>query len=169
MKLVNKFKMAAVAAITAGFTAFGTLAMAQQATPPQTAPPAQQGAAQDFSDADLKQFADASSRLMTVQQEGEKTMMGILQEEKLSVDKFNEMAQAHQQQKLAEVGATPEEMAAFNKAAQRMMELQPAMQKDVEAAIQKDGMTLEKYEQIMMAYQQNPSLQEKVNQLVGKQ
>ena len=166
MNLTNKLKGAAIAALTICCASFGTTAAAQQATPPAQQ---QQATPQDFSDADLKQFADASNRLMAVQQEGEKTMMGILEEEKLSVDKFNEMAQAHQQQKLAEVGATAEEMAAFNKAAQRMMELQPAMQKEVETAIQKDGMTLEKYEQIMLVYQQDPSLQERVNKLMGQQ
>ena len=165
MNLINKLKGAAIAALTIGCASFGTSAMAQQATPPAQQ---QQAAPQDISDADLKQFADASNRLMAVQQEGEKTMMGILEEEKLSVDKFNQMAQAHQQQKLAEVGATAEEMAAFNKAAQRMMELQPAMQKEVETAIQKDGMTLEKYEQIMLVYQQDPSRQERVNTLRGQ-
>jgi hypothetical protein len=165
MNLINKLKGAAFAVLVLGFSTVGTAAIAQQATPE----PAQQGAAAtDFTDADLKQFADASSRLMVLQQEGEKTMMGILQEEKLSVEKFNEMAQAHQQQKLSEVTATPEEMAAFNKAAQRMMELQPTMQKDAETAIQKDGMTLEKYEKIMLAYQQDPSLQERINKLMGQ-
>ncbi|MFD2999693.1 DUF4168 domain-containing protein [Pontibacter toksunensis] len=165
MNFVNKLKGAAIAALILGFSTVGTVATAQQAT----TPPAQQGVQQNFSDADLKQFADASNRLMAVQQEGEKTMLGILQEEKLSIDKFNEMAQAHQQQKLAEVSATPEEMAAFNKAAQRMMEMQPAMQKEVETAIQKDGMTLQKYEQIMMAYRQDPALQERINKMMGQQ
>lgn len=164
MSLLNKLKGAAIAALILGFSTAGTVATAQQTTPP-----VQQGAQQNFSDADLKQFADASSRLMVVQQEGEKTMLGILQEENLSIDKFNEMAQAHQQQKLAEVGATAEEMAAFNKAAQRMVDMQPEMQKEVEAAIQKDGMSLEKYEQIMMVYRQDPALQEKVNQMMGQQ
>ncbi|GAB3826023.1 hypothetical protein GCM10028895_36330 [Pontibacter rugosus] len=158
-----KLKGAALAALIFGATAI-TPALAQQATPPT-----KQGQQQNFTEADLKQFAAANNRLMTIQQEGEKTMMGILQEEKLSIDKFNQMAQAHQQQKLTEVGATPEEMAAFNKAAQRMMELQPAMQKDVETAIQKDGMTLDKYEQIMIAYRQDPALQERVNSMMQKQ
>lgn len=91
----------------------------------QTTPPAQQGQTQqNFTDAELQQFADASARLMAVQQEGEKKMMGILQEENLSIDKFNEMAQAHQQQQLDQVEATTEEKAAFNKAAQRMIEMQ---------------------------------------------
>ena len=164
MSLINKLKGAAIAALILGFSATGTVAVAQQITPP-----AQQGVQQNFSDADLKQFADASNRLMAIQQEGEKKMIAILQEEKLSIDKFNEMAMAHQLQKIDEVQATAEEKAAFNKAAQRMMEMQPAMQKQVEDAIRKDGMSLEKYEQIMMAYRQNPALQEKVNKIMGKE
>ncbi|RDV13842.1 DUF4168 domain-containing protein [Pontibacter diazotrophicus] len=165
MSLFNKLKGAAIAALMLGFSTAGTVAIAQETTPPAQ----QQEAQQNFSDADLQQFADASNRLMLVQQEGEKTMLGILQEENLSIDKFNEMAQAHQQQKLTEVDATAEEMAAFNKAAQRMMDMQPEMQKEVETAIQKDGMTLEKYEQIMMVYRQDPALQERVNQMMGQQ
>lgn len=133
----------------------------------QTTPPAQQGQTQqNFTDAELQQFADASARLMAVQQEGEKKMMGILQEENLSIDKFNEMAQAYQQQQLDQVEATTEEKAAFNKAAQRMIEMQPEMQKNVEAAIQKDGMSLDKYEQIMIAYRQNEALQQRVNEMM---
>lgn len=139
-----------------------TAAFAQQPTPPAQ----QQAPKQNFSDSELKQFADASTRLMTVQKSGEQKMMKILEEEKLGIDKFNEMAQAHQQQKLNEVNATPAEMAAFNKAAQRMMEMQPQMQKEVEQAIQKDGMTLEKYEQMMLAYQQDQALQEKINKMM---
>ncbi|MDX5422672.1 MAG: DUF4168 domain-containing protein [Hymenobacteraceae bacterium] len=161
MKLM-KMKGAAVAAFILGIFSFGNVAVAQQATPPAQ----QQQTQQNFSDNDLKQFAEANTRLMDVQKEGEQEMMKILEEEKLSVNKFNEMAMAHQQQKLNEVQATPEEMAAFNKAAQRMMELQPAMQKSVEEAIRKDGMTLEKYEQIMMAYRQDPALQERVNKMM---
>ncbi|WP_266203760.1 DUF4168 domain-containing protein [Pontibacter kalidii] len=161
MNLKQNLKGAAFAALICGAALAAPAAMAQQ-----TAPPTQQAQPQNFSDADLQQFADASARLMTVQQEGEKAMMGILEEEKLSVDKFNQMAQAHQQQKLSEVEATPEEMAAFNNAAQRMMEMQPALQKDLEAAIQQEGMTLEKFEQIMLAYRQDQAVQQRVDQLM---
>lgn len=128
-----------------------------------------QQAQQSFTDQELKQFADASTRLMDIQRKGEEKMMKILQEEKLDVNKFNEMAQAHQQEKLDEVEATAEEKVAFDKAAKRMMEMQPELQKDVEAAIQKDGMSLDKYEQIMMAYRQDPALQEKLNKMMAQQ
>ncbi|MCX2740417.1 DUF4168 domain-containing protein [Pontibacter anaerobius] len=161
MNFMQKLKGAAFAALILGATLAAPAAVAQETTPqPQQAQP------QNFSDADLQQFADAITRLMVVQQEGEKAMMGILEEEKLSVDKFNQMAQAHQEQKLDEVGATAEEMAAFNSAAQRMMEMQPTLQKDLEAAIQQDGMTLEKYEQIMMAYRQDQGVQQRVDLLM---
>lgn len=165
MKISNKFKGAIAAILTVGFLGASDLAFAQT-TPPQTQ---QQQVKTDFTDKELKQFIEANTRLMSVQQESEKAMLAILNEEKLSIEKFNTMAMAHQQQKLNEVGATAEEMAAFNKAAERMMELQPAMQKQAETAIAKGGMKLELYEQIMLAYQQNPAVQEKINKMMMEQ
>jgi aldehyde:ferredoxin oxidoreductase len=121
---------------------------------------------QEFTDKELKQFADASLRLMNIQRKGEERMLKILKEEKLEISKFNEMAQAHQQERLDEVKATAEEKVAFDKAAKRMIEMQPDLQKDVETAIVKEGMTLDKYEQIMTAYRQDPILQTKLNKLM---
>lgn len=167
MKITHKLKGAFVAMLTVGLLGISEGTFAQATPPTQQATPQQTKS--DFTDAELKQFIDANARLMTIQQEGEKTMLGILEEEKLTVEKFNTMAVAHQQQKLMEVGATAEELAAFNKAAERLMKLQPDMQKNAEAAIVKDGMKIERYEQIMLAYQQNPTVQEKVNKMMAGQ
>lgn len=172
MNILNKhLKGIAVAILVLGACAVTDTATAQKKDnkqevrqPTQQPEPATQAAG--FSDQDLQQFADASARLMLVHQEGEETMMTILEEEKLSVEKFNEMAQAHQQQRLSEVAATPEEMAAFNKAAQRMIEMQPGFQKDLENAIQQDGMTMEKFEQIMLAYRQDQAVQQRIDLLM---
>lgn len=163
MNLTHKLKATAVAGLVVGMVSFGGNAMAQQAAP-QKAPQQQ---TQAISDADIKLFVDASTRLMELQQESEQAMMTILQEEKLSVDKFNTLAQAHQQQKLAEAEGTAEEKAAFNKAIARMMEMQPEIEKNMATAIQKDGMSMERYEQIMMAYQQDPAVQAKIQKLMG--
>ncbi|WP_299705854.1 DUF4168 domain-containing protein [uncultured Pontibacter sp.] len=163
MNLIHKLKATTVAGLVIGMVAFGGNAEAQQATP-QKAPQQQ---TQAISDADIKLFVDASTRLMDLQQQSEQAMMTILEEEKLSVDKFNELAQAHQQQKLAEAEGTAEEKAAFNKSIQRMMEMQPEIEKNMQTAIQKDGMTMERYEQIMMAYQQDPAVQAKIQKMMG--
>ncbi|NDK56458.1 DUF4168 domain-containing protein [Pontibacter fetidus] len=169
----NKLKGLAVAVLIVGAGTVTNTAFAQkkkQQTPP-VQPKTEQITPQTtptsaFTDADLKQFAQANGRLMVVQKEGEKAMLAILAEEKLSVEKFTEMAKAHQQQKINEVKATPEEFAAFNKSAQRMMALQPTMEQDMEKAIVKDGLTVEKYEQIMLAFKQDPAVQAKVQQLM---
>lgn len=168
--LNNKLKGFAVAILIVGAGTITNTAFAQkkQQTPPQPVQPKteQTTPTTNITDADLKQFADANNRLMVIQKDGEKAMLAILAEEKLSVEKFSEMAKAHQQQKMTEVKATAEEFAAFNRSAQRMMELQPTMEQDMEKAIVKDGLTVERYEQIMLAFKQDPAMQAKVQQLM---
>jgi len=158
----KKLKGLVVAILAVGATTITNAAFAQQPVQPKT----QQTTPAAFTDAEIKQFADANNRLMVIQQEGEKAMLAILTEEKLSVEKFSEMAKAHQEQKINEVKATAEEHAAFNRSAQRMMEMQPAMEQNMQAAIVKDGLTVEKYEQIMLALKQDPALQARVQKLM---
>ncbi len=108
-------------------TGVSPVVFAQQVTPQQTPAQGNTGAqpqTQDFSDAELKQFVQAGAKAAAVQEENKKAMMAVVEESKLSVEKFSEMAQAHQQKKIDEVKATAEEKAAFSKAAQRIMELQ---------------------------------------------
>jgi hypothetical protein len=169
MNFIHKLKATVVAGLVLGIVSISGTAEAQQANPPkQTIPQnAQQQQTKPISDGDIKLFVDASTRLMELQQESEQAMLTILEEEKISIDKFNTLAQAHQQQKLAEAEGTAEEKAAFNKAVQRMMAMQPDIEKNMQQAIQKDGMTVERYEQIMMAYQQDPAVQAKIQKLMG--
>ncbi|MHC2991984.1 hypothetical protein OB13_10430 [Pontibacter sp. HJ8] len=169
MTILHKLKATAVAGLVLGAVSFSGAAVAQQKNPPKqkATPPAAQQQPQAISDADLQQFVDASSRLMELQKANEQTMLTILQEEKLSVEKFNELAQAQQQQKLETATATAEEKAAFNKAIGRMMEMQPTIEQDMRQAIQKDGMTMERYEQIMLAYQQDTAIQAKIQKMMG--
>ncbi len=155
---------------------FGSAARAQQA-PTQQAPtqqaPAQgnkeaqpQLKTEDISDNDLRQFVQASARAAAVQEESQKAMVAVVEEEKLSVEKFTEMAKAHQQQKLDSVAATAEEKAAFNKAAQRIMAMQPEIEQNMQQAIEKEGITLDKFEQLMLAYQQNAAIQARVQKML---
>jgi hypothetical protein len=150
---------------------FGSAAQAQQA-PTQQAPAQGNKEAQpqlkteDISDNDLRQFVQASARAAAVQEESQKAMVAVVEEEKLSVEKFTEMAKAHQQQKLDAVSATAEEKAAFSKAAERIMAMQPEIEQNMQQAIQKEGITLDKFEQIMLAYQQNPAIQARVQKML---
>ncbi len=156
------------AASVAMFLCVGHAAFAQEAPAQGNTSTQSQLKTEDISDDDLKQFVQASAKAAAVQEESQKAMIAVVEEEKLTVEKFTEMAKAHQQQKLDAVQATPEEKAAFSKAAQRIMEMQPQVEQSMTQAIEKEGMSLEKFEQIMLAYQQNAAVQARVQKLLDQ-
>ncbi|WP_187262874.1 DUF4168 domain-containing protein [Pontibacter beigongshangensis] len=169
MKLQHKLKGMIVAAFSLGLISLSDAAFAQQVPPPPppTPPTDQAQANQVFTEIELQQFIDASERIMVLQQENEKAMMTILEEEKLDVNKFNEMAMAYQQETMDEVEATEAEKAAFTKVAERIIELQPTVQAEVQRAIEQDGMTMQRFEHIMLAYQENPTVQAKIQSMLA--
>lgn len=167
MEFMKSVKGTIAAASVVLCMCFGNAALAQQAPPAQGNKKAQpQLKTEDISDNDLRQFVQASARAAAVQEESQKAMVAVVEEEKLSVEKFTEMAKAHQQQQLDSVPATAQEKAAFNKAAQRIMAMQPDIEKNMQQAIEKEGFTLDKFEQIMLAYQQNAAVQARVQKML---
>lgn len=141
---------------------FSLNAMAQQTTPPQQQP------VEDFKEEELKQFAHAAGKVMVIQQETEQKMMKVLEEENIEVDKFNEILMAQQSQD-PELAASEEEMESFNKASEKMMEIQNEVQGEMVKAIQEEGLEPEKYEQIMLAYQSSPEVKAKIDALFQEQ
>ncbi len=139
----------------------GSVAFAQQQMPPQQ----QQQAPTDVSDDELKLFVDASKEVSKIQQENEADMINAIEEEDLNVQQFNEIMSAQQGQEV-ENEASAEEMAAFNNAAQKIMKIQEDMQQDIEKVLNDQGMEPERYQAIMMAYQQDPELQQKINTMM---
>jgi hypothetical protein len=164
MSISEKIKGILVTASIIASLSIAPAAIAQQVTPqPKQSPQQETG---DFSNTELQQFVKANERAFVVQQESEKKMMGIIEEEKISLERFNEIAKAHQEQKAEEVQASKEEVEAFTKAAQRIVELQPEIHQNMVRAIEQDGLSVETFEKIMVAYQQDPTLQAKVQKLL---
>jgi hypothetical protein len=169
MAVMKKAKGITVLVMLLAGMGLATSASAQQpAATDTTQPPLAQPSGQTptFSDGDLKQFVAANAKAVEAQKEAEKAMVAVLEEQKLSPAKFNEMAQALKEKKLQQVSATAEEKAAFNKAAQQLVQLQPQLEQKIQQSIQSSGITLEKYQAIRLAYDQNPAIQAKVNQLI---
>ncbi|MBR9998134.1 MAG: DUF4168 domain-containing protein [Cyclobacteriaceae bacterium] len=54
----------------------------------------------------------------------------------------------------------------FNKATEKVMEIQEETNAEVENAIEDSGINLEKYKEMMLAYQQSPEVQAKVHQIL---
>jgi hypothetical protein len=125
-----------------------------------------QGIDETITDADLVTFVDVYVQVVEMQQEIEMAMMQAIEEENIAIERFNEILQARQNQQSAEeINASAEEMASFNNAAQKIMSVQQEAQVQMQEVIEEE-LGLEKYEQIVLAYQQSPEVQEKVNNIL---
>ncbi len=134
--------------------------------PAQENPPVEvQG---DFSEEQLITFVKANEEVMKVQMEGEKEMMQAIESENLEVDKFNQILMSRQNPD-QETEASAEELAAFNKAAQKVMDLQKDLESKAQQAIESAGLDIEEYQQMMLAYQNNPDVQQRVEELMSTQ
>lgn len=120
----------------------------------------------DFEQEELEEFVAVYLKATEIQQGNEAVMLQAIEEEELNPQRFNEILTAQQQQQSAgDIDATAEEMAAFNNAAEKIMEIQQEAQVEIQQLIESE-MGGEKYQQIAMAYQQSPELQQKVNELL---
>ena len=146
----------------------------EQGVPPdqqeQVIPPNQQeqGVREDFSDDELQKFVSAATKVQEVQQVRQQEMISAIEEEDLDVQRFNEIMAAQQGQ-AQNTDISDEEMEAFNLAMQKVMEKQEKLQTEVEETIEKEGISTDTYEEIMIAYQQSPKVQEKVTKLLQEE
>ncbi|MFO7922425.1 MAG: DUF4168 domain-containing protein [Bacteroidales bacterium] len=118
----------------------------------------------EYSDDELIVFINAAQQVMPLQQESQSKMIGEIEKEELSVDKFNTIMDAHSEG--AEIDATSEELEAFNVALEGIQEIQMEYEVIITKTIEDEGITPAKYQEIMTNYQQNPDLQMRINVLM---
>ena len=125
----------------------------------------QQEVKEDFSKEELEQFVDANKVVADVQRSSEEKMVKAIEEEGLEVQQFNEILTT-QQNPEAEAEVSDDDLNKFNKAVEKVMKVQQDMQTDLQKAIEESGITVQKYDQILIAYQQSPKVQEEVNKIL---
>lgn len=120
----------------------------------------------DFDRQELEEFVNVYIQSSEIQQGTEAEMIQAIEEEDLELNRFNEILTVQQNQQSAEeINASAEEMAAFNKAAEKIMKVQQETQAEIEQLIESE-IGKEKYQQIAMAYQQSPEVQQRVNEIL---
>lgn len=119
-----------------------------------------------FSDDELEQFVDVYIEANEIRLQNETIMMQAIEEENLDMARFNEILMARQKEgNISEIDATAEEMAAFNKAAQKIIDVQQEVETEINQLIEEE-IGRQTYQQIGLAYQQDPEIQEEINQLL---
>lgn len=147
--------------ICAGIFA-GTTTYAQTPSP---MPPQQEQQQVEVSDAELTKFAQAYQGIKVAEQASQKKMIAAVEGENLEIQQFNEIHQAKMQNQ--EVNASKEDLKKHEKAVAKIEAMQPEIQKQMEDIIIKEGLTVERFQIIATAMQADPSLQQRLQQLMA--
>lgn len=142
------------------FTMAASVAIAQV---PQQMPQQQQEI--DVSDGEINQFASVFVELQTMNEGVQQEMMSAVEEEGIEVQRFNQIMQA-QQDPNQDVDANEEELQNFAKASQAVEQIQAKVQKEMEKVITENDLTVERYQQIMMAVRSDAELQQRLQQKI---
>lgn len=119
----------------------------------------------EVSDAELVQFASAFNKIQSIDQQLQQKMLAAVQNEGIDVQKFNEILNA-QQDPNQEVDATEEELKKFASAHKAVEQIQNQAQQDMQKVITDNKLTVPRYQDIMMAIQSDPDLQQKLQKLI---
>ncbi len=147
------------------FALFAVPAEAQFQQPPQDAAPQI-----EVSDEELQVFVDASMNAQSVQAESQQEMVAIVDEEGIDVQTYNEIMQARQMgQSEEELDVSREDLENFESAYEKIEEVEQKMEQDLTEAIEEEGMEMERFQEINMAIQQDPELQQRVQQMIQQE
>ena len=129
---------------------------------PQEAPPQI-----EVSDEELELFIDASMNAQTVQMQSQQEMIAIVDEEGIEVNTYNEIMQAQQMgQSPEDIGVSESDLEKFERASEKIQEVEVRMERDLAQAVEDEGMEMERFQEINMAIQQDPELQQRAQQLI---
>ncbi|WP_353130378.1 DUF4168 domain-containing protein [Parapedobacter pyrenivorans] len=126
----------------------------------------QQEIRQDFQKKELDYFLNANLKINEIQMEAQSEMMKVIEKEGISVEKFNEIASAQQNPDSTAVKPDPKEVESFQKAAEKITGMQPAIEERMVKAVEAEGLDVETYQQIAQAYQQSPKVKGELDQLI---
>jgi hypothetical protein len=145
-------------------------AQQQQQAPPEM--PAPQAPDIEVGEQELSQFATALKQMQAVQRESRQEMDAIIQDEGLSEQRFTEILQSQRDEEAAEdsdiQAATEQEMQQFEQAKDRMIDVQRDTQSQMQQIVESEGLELQRFNRILAAVQQDPELQQRLQQLMAE-
>ncbi len=138
---------------------------AQSEVKGQSAAGSQMAMAENVSNEELKQFMAVNQKMQSVQMDVQKKLLKAIQDEDLEPQRYNEIARA-QNNPASDADASKEEMKKMEAVGKEMQSVQQEMQKKGEEVIKGEGMEPERYQQVGMALQSKPELQERYRNMM---
>ncbi len=140
--------------------AIGTASVAAQ----NTAIPQEQQQL-EVTDAELTEFAEIFQQMRMMNQEVQKEMMAVVKNEKMTLERFNEIHQASLDPQ-EEVKTTQEEEEKYNAVISEIEEIQPKYQEKMQNIITASNLSIERYQQLAMALRSNTGLQQRLQEIL---
>lgn len=133
----------------------------------QFQPPPEQQEIPEVTDQELRVFVDASLKAQQIQTEAQMEMISIVEDEGLDVATYNRILEGmRMEQSAEEMDVTDSQLEKFSAASDQIGEIEEKMEERLIAAIEDEGMKLERYQMVFTAIQMNPELQQKMQQMV---
>lgn len=152
------FSIAIIFTLLIGFNA-----VAQQAMPPQME------VNEDFSDVEFEEFVKINLVLIPLQEKSQEDMIKAIEDNDLELERFQELAQAQQAGTLREISNDPQEMANFNMAGQKVMEMQQVLQTNIMQAITDSDLSEQKFQEMFTSYTQSEKVKAKVDAMIAEE
>jgi hypothetical protein len=116
-----------------------------------------------YTDEELRQFVTAAAKVITIQEEGQIQMLTVIQENDITLERFNEMVIEAQTIGPENLNATEDELIAFNNTLIDVQLIQVRLQESMISAIMEEGLQIDRYQDIMQAYEVDPEVKRRVD------
>ncbi len=121
---------------------------------------------EQIKDSELVQFADASGKMESIQQEAVKEIKDIVEKKKMNFERFQQIMAALQNPQLAsEVDIKDSEKDQLDEIQPEVETVQKNTQQKMIKAITDCGLTIDRYQSILLSLKQNPGLVERLEKL----
>jgi hypothetical protein len=137
----------------------------EQQSDQQQAMPGQLGQQGDIevSDEEIQKFVEAAKQVQSISMGVRQDMNKAVQDEDMGAQRFNEIQRSQQTQQ-GNANATDAEMEQYQKIMEKIQNLQSSAQGDMEKAIKDAGLTVERYQSIAQAAQQDTTLMKQIQE-----
>lgn len=121
----------------------------------------------EVSDDELESFVEVSTVAQQIQMEAQSDMVAVVEEEELTVETYNVIAESrYMDQPDDQLDVTQEELDKFEAASERIGEMERELDQAVAQAVEQEGMSMDRFMEINVALQQDPALQQRIQQMM---
>jgi hypothetical protein len=144
-----------------------TTADSAETTESTETPAAEASQSSDFTNEELEQFANVIPELQTIQEAAQAQVITAVEESGLTPERFNTIAEAQAApEEAGEVDITNEEQDAFETVTSEIQQIETDFLAQREELLQAEGLTVERYQELLAAVQNDPALLEQIQQML---